>query len=577
MDRGMQSFLKKACAVNILFYVNCFCWTYDPRKVQDGEDPELPFITYKYQDKLLVELSRIIGRDDALFEKSRDMGLTWICLVAFEHRWHFKRLQSFLLVSRNAALVDKRGDPDCLFWKIDFLHRRQPAWLLPPGRKLGAEDPNRTLMHLFNVETESTIDGTSTTSTAGIGGRRTGAFLDELSRVPPDEARSMIAGMQHTTGSRIMCGTPQGAFGAFYEAKLKMEREGRPIFTIHWSLHPEKAVGLHIDTSMPGRFKYRSPWYDRECLRATHQMEIKQDLDIDYVAATFQYFDPLVLEKLRQTTVKAPDAEGDLDFDPDTMAFRSFEVRDHGTLKLWCRLSGGSKPPAGRYVLGIDVAAGSRDSDGRGASNSVIVIVNRKTGEKVGEFATHGIYPHELAKIAVAIGKWFGGDDRELGGAYIIFEAGGPGGEFRDKLIEMGYRNLYYRRDEKSLGKKQSDTPGWYTTPDNKKLILGAYRAAVKEATFIEHSAVTVDEMAQYIWSPNGGVEHSSAMSTFDPTGARQNHGDRVIASALANWVLKEFVTSAAMEAKIVPIGSVAWAKAQVEKDSRERKAVYRW
>jgi len=56
-------------------------------------------------------------------------------------------------------------------------------------------------------------------------------------------------------------------------------------------------------------------------------------------------------------------------------------------------------------VVAVDISAGT------GASNSVIVVGDKKTGEKVAEFASPYLKPHELAKLAVAIGKWFKGQN----------------------------------------------------------------------------------------------------------------------------------------------------------------------
>jgi len=44
------------------------------------------------------------------------------------------------LVSRVEDLVDKTDDPKSLFWKIDFIHKHLPKWLMP--------DFERQKMHL---------------------------------------------------------------------------------------------------------------------------------------------------------------------------------------------------------------------------------------------------------------------------------------------------------------------------------------------------------------------------------------------------------------------------------------------
>jgi hypothetical protein len=124
--------LRVMCARDILFYFNTFVWTYDPRKIDSGHDPVLPFVTYEYQDEYILDLNEIIGRDDIQVAKSRDMGCSWMTLATIDYRWQFKSFESFLLASWKEDLVDKTGDMDSLFAKIDFIHNHLPHWILHP-------------------------------------------------------------------------------------------------------------------------------------------------------------------------------------------------------------------------------------------------------------------------------------------------------------------------------------------------------------------------------------------------------------------------------------------------------------
>ena len=118
----LQRKLKKACSEDILFYINVFCWTYDPRK----ENSVIPFITYEYQDRALLDLVRCIEDGiDVAIAKSRDMGASWMNMLVLEWFWHFdKQVLSFLMVSRKESYVDEKGNPKSLFHKLDFLDRR---------------------------------------------------------------------------------------------------------------------------------------------------------------------------------------------------------------------------------------------------------------------------------------------------------------------------------------------------------------------------------------------------------------------------------------------------------------------
>lgn len=505
------------CSRDMLFYTNAFVWTYDPRR--EG-CPAVPFITYPFQDAALLELDDCIGQRDVLIEKSRDMGASWICLLVFEWRWHFKVLQSFLLVSRKEDLVDKTADPKSLFWKLDFIHQHLPRWLLPTY--------SRQKMHLHNEDNGSTVDGESTGSETARGDRRTGILLDEFASV--ENGYEMLAATADATNSRIFNSTPKGTGNAFYDVAQSEVRKLR----FHWSIHPEKARGLYYDTGG----QPRSPWYDAECRRRSHPMEIAQELDIDYLGSDYAFFDPAVLERIQRDEVRPAYRTGQLEFDTDTAEPLRW-ADGSGPIHLWTLLDGPGRPANDReYVVGVDVATGTTDASGKGASNSVISVGDRQTGEKVLEYAAAGISPYELAKLAVAICKWFQGP--RAAGALLIWEANGPGRLFGDRVIDLGYRHVYYRANERSLSHKVTDTPGWYSTRENKLALIGEYRRALNESAFKNRSFEAIRECRFYVFTPAGGVAHSRSVNTVDPTGARENHGDRVVADALVWKGLKE-------------------------------------
>jgi hypothetical protein len=72
-----QKIIWEKCSRDILYFFNMLLWTYDPRI----EPFNLPFITYDFQDIFIKDIVEDIenGRD-AIIEKSRDMGFTWMIL-----------------------------------------------------------------------------------------------------------------------------------------------------------------------------------------------------------------------------------------------------------------------------------------------------------------------------------------------------------------------------------------------------------------------------------------------------------------------------------------------------------------
>ena len=199
-----------ACKRDPLFYFQSFAWTYDPRL--NGEK-RVPFISYPFQDKVLKVLIDSIGKEDVVIEKSRDMGATWMCLYVIEWRWHFYNSESYLLMSRKEDLVDKVADPKALMWKIDFIHKHLPAWLMPKVE--------RSKLHFYNVDTNSTIDGESTTGETGKGDRRTAIMLDEFASV--ENGHRVLEATVDVTNTRWFVSTHNGIGTAFYDCCQKAQ------------------------------------------------------------------------------------------------------------------------------------------------------------------------------------------------------------------------------------------------------------------------------------------------------------------------------------------------------------------
>lgn len=506
--------LWRMCSRDPLFWVNTFVWTYDPRLV----DKVIPFITYPFQDEAILDLIASTGiisgikARDLLIEKSRDMGATWCAIIADVFGWQFREMCSYLWVSRKEELVDKPEDPKCMFWKALFILKHYPSFMRPRYRK--------THLHLLNHDTGGTIDGESTTGEVARGDRRTSITLDEFASVVNGE--EALASTADATDCRKFNSTPKGTGNAFYTMVLSNIRKLR----FHWSQHPVKSKGVYTDDEG----KLRSPWYDRECDRRASKLEVAQELDIDYLASGSQFFDTGVLTWAEKETVRPAYRRGDIILHPETGEVAKFDDTLKPRLWLWVNLDEKGRPPDGnrRYVLGVDASAGSD------ASNSCITIADALTGEKVGEFVTINVKPHGLADYAVALAKWFVGD---TGSALIIWEGFGPGQMFGDAVIDLGYRRVFYRpTSEGSLRARRSDKPGWFPTRDNKTTLLGHYRRALASKKFINRSWMAIAEAREFVYMPNGGVEHARSMTMADPSGAKKNHGDRVMADALA-WL----------------------------------------
>jgi hypothetical protein len=220
------------------------------------------------------------------------------------------------------------------------------------------------------------------------------------------------------------------------------------------------------------------------------------------------------------------------------------------------------------YVIGADIAVGT------GASNSVLSVCNRQTGEKVAEFASAIIDPIDLGIYAAALGRYFTGrNDRP---ALLIWEKNGSGRAFGKKLYaDLEYRPIWFQLNEDQLSPNPKDIPGFQSSKVSKRALIDDYQKMLKSGKMLNRYSVALDECLQYVHSQKtqDAYVHVEA-DTDDPTGAADNHGDRVIADALCAKVL---IGDAKIEERkklstnrVAPIGSMAW---RYEERKREEAA----
>lgn len=581
-DKKMQKAVMEACRHDMLYFINVFCWLYEPRSSElTGGTHVIPFMTYDFQDDAFFKMQRAYGMKDIGIEKSRDLGATWMSITFFFYYWLCHDFQSLGLMSRKGDLVDKYGNKDCLFWKLDFLLNGEagygglPGWMKP--------DYKRNIMLLENLDNGSAIEGAETTAHAFRGGRKECIALDEFAAFDDGDDYEVQNATMHAASTRLFVSTPHGAAGSYYDI-MHNDKADMVKIRMSWKDHPTRKLGMYTskmdkatrrytleildkEYDFPPDYPYildgrvRSPYYDKQWNRpGATPRGISQELDMDYAGSDAQAFGRDTFDAAAET-VLPPRYCGHFGADPEDLT-PFFELADDAQMKCWCMHDHMHNPAKREYVVGCDISAGTAGSY---SSNSVAWVIDRVTREQVAEFAANDIPPDDFADISIAICKWFNN-------AKINWEINGPGASFSKQLFKRGYNKIYYRDVEQLNFKKKQQKPGWMSNPQNKLAALMDLSNAIKTGELKVRSKEFVDELRQFIYK-NSQIIHTKQNTTDDEAEKGAAHGDRVIAAAVAWIAVKDMPKVETQQVpQEIPYGSMAWRMKQWEDEARKLK-----
>lgn len=258
---AMKEYFKE----NPVDFINAFGVTFDPRMAELGLPTTMPFILFPKQEEWIDWLvDRWKKREDGLTEKSRDMGLSWLCVAVAVWMWLFHNGSVVGFGSRKEEYVDKLGDPKSLFWKI-----RQFIAYLPPEFQPAGWDEKKYAPHMriINPENASSIIGEAGDN-IGRGNRTSIYFKDESAFYERPEA--IDAALSQTSNCKIDISTPNGAGNPFY----KKAHGGKiPKFVFDWRDDPRKD----------------DEWYAKQCSKLEPHI-VAQEIDRNYEASVVNAF-----------------------------------------------------------------------------------------------------------------------------------------------------------------------------------------------------------------------------------------------------------------------------------------------
>lgn len=246
-------------------FIDDWGMTFDPRAAEIDLPTTMPFILFPKQRQFIDWLyERWRSREDGLVEKSRDMGVSWLCVgfSVWMFLFHGGTVSGF--GSRKEEYVDKLGDPKSLFWKVRQFIELLPPEFRPNNWNTKADAP---YMRVVNPENESAIVGEAGTN-IGRGNRTSIYFLDEFAYM--EQQQAIDAAVSQTSNVKIYVSTPNGAGDQFYAKRHSGKVD---VFTFHWQDDPRKDQN----------------WYDKQKGKLD-PVVFAQEIDIDYNASTADSF-----------------------------------------------------------------------------------------------------------------------------------------------------------------------------------------------------------------------------------------------------------------------------------------------
>lgn len=264
---GMLAGLKEFYKDRPVEFITDWCMTYDPRNAEIGVPTQVPFLLFSKQADFIRWLyDRWRNREDGLGEKSRDMGISWLCVAFAVWMWLFHKGTVIGFGSRKEEYVDRIGDPKSLFWKIRALIDLLPIEFRPDGWDARKHAP---FMTIRNPENGATIIGEAGDN-IGRGNRTSIYFKDESAFYEHPDL--IDAALSQTSNCKIDVSTPNGNGNPFYRKRMSGKV---PVFTFHWRDDPRKD----------------DAWY-RKQQEALDPVILAQEVDIDYNASSSDNYIP---------------------------------------------------------------------------------------------------------------------------------------------------------------------------------------------------------------------------------------------------------------------------------------------
>jgi len=282
-------------------FINDWGMTFDPRLLEVGQDPIVPFKLFPHQREMIEKIySNWKNQKPLIIEKSRDVGASWVCVCLAVTMCLFNPGMVIGFGSRKEEYIDRTNSPKTLFYKGRFFIKN-----LPEEFKFGWEEKTSPYMRINFMHNNSYITGEAGVN-IGRGDRASIYFVDEAAYLSAPQL--VEASLSQTTNCRIDVSTPNGANNPFAIKRFSGKCD---VFTFSWMDDPRKDRA----------------WYEKK-KQELDPVTFAQEVDISYTASeTGLLLDRVVVDSL----VGAADTLG---IKLSDKKFCGWDIADEGNDKL---------------------------------------------------------------------------------------------------------------------------------------------------------------------------------------------------------------------------------------------------
>lgn len=176
------------------------------------------------------------------------------------------------------------------------------------------------------------------------------------------------------------------------------------------------------------------------------------------------------------------------------------------------------------YQIGIDSAEGidtTEDTLRKSPKDSGVIVVWDKTDDEEVAILSAKVPPRVLAEKAVRIASWYNDP-------LMIPEMNSMGMALLDKLDDLGYTNIYRRKEYDRVLHKQLKKIGFRTTASSKQLLISHFEEMMRLRDPKIRTAETLAEMKTFVYTDNARKKGAGAQDGF--------HDDKIMATMLAAY-----------------------------------------